>query len=27
MPDGGPYLDQSTIDVICTWIQNGAPTQ
>ena len=27
MPQGGPYLSQSTIDVICTWIQNGAPTQ
>jgi hypothetical protein len=27
MPDGGPYLSQSMIDVICTWIQNGAPTQ
>jgi hypothetical protein len=27
MPQGGPYLPQSTIDVICTWIQNGAPTQ
>ena len=27
MPDGGPYLPQSTIDVICTWIQNGAQTQ
>jgi len=25
MPQGGPYLDQSTIDVIRQWIQNGAP--
>jgi hypothetical protein len=24
MPDGGPYLQQSTIDVIRTWIANGA---
>jgi hypothetical protein len=27
MPDGGPYLPQSTIDVIRQWIQDGAPTQ
>jgi len=27
MPDGGPYLQQSTIDVIRQWIANGAPTQ
>jgi hypothetical protein len=25
MPQGGPYLPQSTIDVIRLWIQNGAP--
>jgi hypothetical protein len=25
MPLGGPYLPQSTIDVICQWIANGAP--
>ena len=25
MPDGGPYLPQSTIDVIREWIANGAP--
>jgi len=25
MPQGGPYLDQSTIDVIRQWIQDGAP--
>ncbi len=25
MPDGGPYLPQSTIDVIRQWIQDGAP--
>ena len=25
MPDGGPYLQQSTIDVIRQWIANGAP--
>lgn len=25
MPQGGPYLPQSTIDVICQWILNGAP--
>ncbi len=26
MPQGGPpFLDQSTIDVIRQWIQNGAP--
>lgn len=25
MPDGGPYLPQSTIDVIRQWIANGAP--
>src|SRR5689334_22325013 len=24
MPFGGPYLDQSTIDVIRTWVSNGA---
>jgi len=24
MPDGGPYLDQATIDVIRQWIANGA---
>jgi hypothetical protein len=24
MPDGGPYLDQPTIDVIRQWIANGA---
>jgi hypothetical protein len=24
MPDGGPYLPQSTIDVIRDWIANGA---
>ncbi len=24
MPDGGPYLPQSTIDVIRLWIANGA---
>jgi len=24
MPDGGPYLDQATIDVIRLWIANGA---
>jgi len=24
MPSGGPYLPQSTIDVIRQWIQNGA---
>ena len=24
MPDGGPYLPQSTIDVIRQWIQDGA---
>jgi len=24
MPDGGPYLQQSTIDVIRLWIANGA---
>jgi hypothetical protein len=27
MPDFGPYLPQSTIDVIRKWIQDGAPTQ
>jgi hypothetical protein len=27
MPDGGPYLPQSTIDVIRQWIQDGAQTQ
>jgi len=27
MPDFGPYLPQSTIDVIRQWIQDGAPTQ
>jgi hypothetical protein len=27
MPDGGPYLQQSTIDVLRLWIANGAPTQ
>jgi hypothetical protein len=27
MPDGGPYLPQSTTDVIRQWIQDGAPTQ
>ena len=27
MPDGGPYLPQSTIDVIRVWIANGAPAQ
>jgi hypothetical protein len=27
MPDGGPYLPQSTIDVIRQWIQDGAPAQ
>ena len=27
MPDGGPYLQQSTTDVIRQWIQDGAPTQ
>jgi hypothetical protein len=26
MPRGGPFLDQSTIDVIRQWITNGAPT-
>ena len=25
MPQGGPYLDQSTINVIRQWIQDGAP--
>ena len=25
MPAGGPYLPQSTIDVIREWIQDGAP--
>lgn len=25
MPDGGPYLPQSTIDVIRQWIASGAP--
>ena len=25
MPDGGPYLQQSTVDVIRQWIANGAP--
>ncbi len=25
MPQGGPYLDQSTIDVIRQWIKDGAP--
>lgn len=25
MPQGGPYLPQSTIDVIRQWIANGAP--
>ena len=25
MPQGGPYLPQSTIDVIRQWILNGAP--
>ena len=25
MPQGGPYLDQSTIDVIRQWIQDGVP--
>jgi hypothetical protein len=25
MPDGGPYLPQSTIDAIRQWIANGAP--
>jgi len=25
MPSGGPYLPQSTIDVIRQWIQDGAP--
>jgi hypothetical protein len=25
MPQGGPYLPQSTIDVIRQWIQDGAP--
>src|SRR5262249_46601449 len=25
MPRGGPYLSQSTIDVIRQWITNGAP--
>ncbi len=25
MPDGGPYLQQSTVDVIRLWIANGAP--
>jgi hypothetical protein len=25
MPDGGPYLPQSTIDVVRQWIQGGAP--
>jgi len=25
MPAGGPYLPQSTIDVIRQWIQDGAP--
>jgi hypothetical protein len=24
MPDGGPYLQQSTIDVVRLWIANGA---
>jgi len=27
MPQFGPYLPRSTIDVIRQWIQNGAPTQ
>jgi hypothetical protein len=27
MPQFGPYLPQSTIDVIRQWIQDGAPTQ
>ena len=27
MPRGGPFLDQSTINVIRQWITNGAPTQ
>jgi hypothetical protein len=26
MPRGGPFLDQSTINVIRQWIANGAPT-
>jgi hypothetical protein len=26
MPQGGPYLPQSTIDVIRQWILDGAPT-
>jgi hypothetical protein len=25
MPQGGPYLDQATIDVIRQWIDDGAP--
>ncbi len=25
MPQGGPFLDQATIDVIRAWIDNGAP--
>lgn len=25
MPQGGPFLDQTTIDVIRSWIDNGAP--
>lgn len=25
MPQGGPYLPQSTIDVVRQWIANGAP--
>ncbi len=25
MPQGGPYLDQATIDMIRTWITDGAP--
>ena len=25
MPSGGPYLPQSTIDVVRQWIQDGAP--
>jgi len=25
MPLGGPYLPQSTIDIICQWIASGAP--
>jgi len=25
MPEGGPFLDQATIDVVRLWIDSGAP--